>query len=230
MSVEDDRRALDRFVAGLPVDPDALAIAITAKAVDRTIVVDALLKGLADPTAAVRRRTALRIGRMPEADPRLAARLGVLADADDDPGTREASAASLRAHGLPVPGEGEDAAASSGAHAPWVLLRASVARSATRRIEVAARYASDAPQLDGDLVEDPGGARADLRGLPPEFAGTRPALRAARAPGPLTAIGTAEAPVSPDGSVTIRIPLEDTSFDDLVDWVASGVDLVVPAD
>ena len=47
MSAADDRRAVDRFVAGLDVEEDALATAIVGMAVDRTVIVEALLKALA---------------------------------------------------------------------------------------------------------------------------------------------------------------------------------------
>lgn len=232
MTSDEDRRAIDRFIAGAPVRSDALANAIAAKAVDRSIVVEALLEGLHDAEPVVRRRTALRIGRMPEADARLAARLTVLAGSDDDAACREASAAALRAHGLAVPGEAAQPARAPRRFArPSLLLRAWAVRSAAGGLEVAARYVEDAPNLDAHLLEaSRGEARLELQGLPADFAGTRPVLRArvAPAPRPLTPVGRAAIPVSADGRVTISIPLDDTSFDELADWLTGGVDLVVP--
>src|SRR3954463_13197420 len=95
---DDDDRAIDRFVAGAPVDADALAMAITAKATDRAVVVEALLKNLASDEAIVRVRAAERVARMPDVAPAVAARLRELAVNDAHPGAREACAAALRAH------------------------------------------------------------------------------------------------------------------------------------
>lgn len=243
----EDRKAIDRFVAGLPVDADALATAIAGKALDRAVVIEALAKGLADEAAVVRRRTALRIGRMPELAPRLAARLTVLAGSDDDVRAREAGAAALRAHGLPAPGESDPARdrpeptrGPVSRLAAQLLLRASVSRSGQRApdglalhgIELAARYRADAPQLDARLFEEADGVRVDLSGLPGEFAGTCPELRAALtpAPDPLTPVGRCEQPVSADGRVTIRVRLSGASHDDLAGWLLRGIDLVVAED
>jgi hypothetical protein len=235
MSEDEDRRAIDRLVAGLPVEPDALATAITGKAVDRTVVVEALLKGLDDPEAVVRRRTARRVGRMADVAPRLAARLTVLAGSDEDDRSREASAAALRAHGLPVPGEPERDGPKSASAFPvavGLLLRASVSRSVRHRFALAPLYTTDAPQLEVKVHEEHGELRLELSGLPPAFVATRPVLRArvAPAPEPLKPIGHAVGPVSAEGRVTIRVPLEGASLDDLTDWLTSGADLVVPGD
>ena len=233
MSSEEDRGAIDRFVAGAAVDANALAAAITANAVDRTVVVEALLKGLEDPEPLVRRRTALRIAGMPEIDNRLAARLAVTALSDDDDGCRHGAAAALRSHALPVPGERTQPATSFSGRRPLLLLRAAALRSAASGLELTARYREDAPDLATELVEAHGGdAQAELRGLPRSFAGTRPVLRArvAPPPEPLTPIGRAANPVSADGAVTIRIPLDGASLDKLVEWLMAGVDLVVPDD
>ena len=231
MSTEDDRAAIERFVAGAPVEADALAAAITAKAVDRTVVVEALLKGLGDPDPVIRLRTAFRIARMPEVDLRVTATLTLTAASDADAGCRDAASAALRRHELPVPGERAEDAGTSARARPRLLLRAWAVRSAAGGVDLAARYREHAPNLDAQLLEAPGGhARVELRGLPPAFAGTRPLLRArvVPAPEPLTPVGRAAHPVSADGEVTIEIPLEGASLDELADWLTAGADLTVP--
>ena len=64
MSSQDDIRAIDRFVAGLPVDHEELATALAARAIDRAIVVDAMLFALESDEDAVRLRAAKRSARM----------------------------------------------------------------------------------------------------------------------------------------------------------------------
>lgn len=232
MSADDDRRAIERFVAGLPVEADALTTAITAKAVDRTVVIEALLKGLASSESVVRRRAAQRVARMPDVAPRVAARLTLLAGTDDDERSREASAAALRAHGVPVPGEAPtgEVAPARASLAGVLRLKALVTRAPYAPITLVARYREDAPDLLGQLKDEVGNVRLELSGLPQAFAGTRPALRTRReaGSGPLVPIAWAEMPVSTGGDVTLSIPLEGASVDDLVDWLANGLDLVIP--
>src|SRR5690349_12283817 len=98
MSADDDRRALQRFVAGVDVEADALATAITAQALDHVIVDEALLHGLSSADAVVRRRTARRITRMVDVGDAVAERLAILAGTDPDEPTREGATAALRAH------------------------------------------------------------------------------------------------------------------------------------
>jgi hypothetical protein len=237
MSREDDRRATDRFVAGLPVEPDALTEAITARAVDRTVVIEALLSGLADGAAAVRRRTATRIGRMPDVDPEVAARLTVIAGTDGDADVQAEAVAALRTHGLPVPGDraptAEQHRAPRRSFMSVLLLRASVARSGDFPVEIQARYDPDAPEIEVTSVrEAPAELRLDLTGLPPTLAGTEPVLRGrvVPAPAPLTALGTATGPVSDDGRVTIRVPLEVTSIAEVTSRLLREADLALPGE
>lgn len=213
-------------MAGLPVDEDALAKAVTAKALDRTIVIEALLQGLDSPEPVVRRRAAERVTRMPYAAPQVAARLNYLAIEDADAGVRNASAEALRAHG-----HGIEAAAEDRPRLRVLLLRLSVARSGegpTLRL----RYPAEAPLFRASLdLTAPGEARLELSGLPADFTGTRPLLRAARQPGgPLEPLARAEQPVSDHGEMTLRIPLEGTSPAELEERLGNGVDLAVPAE
>ena len=228
MSRDEERRALERFVAGLPVDADALATAITTKAVDRAIVVEALLNGLAHPEPAVRRRAARRIASMRDLDERVAARLAVLVETDEDERSREAIAAALRKHRLEVPGE---AAAKPPARAPLALLRLKPSRTRSSRaqpgIALVAAPRKDAPEFLARVHDEgEGRLRFELTDLPEPFEGTRPVLRARTEPGAgeLTPIARASTPVT-DGAVTIIARLERPPAD--VDtWLDHGVDVV----
>jgi hypothetical protein len=239
MSAEDDRRVTDRFVAGLSVDADELAEAIAARAIDRAVVVEVVLKGLEDDHPAIRRRTATRIARMPDLDPSVAARLTVLAGTDPDSDVREAGTAALRAHGLQVPGEAAPAsapAARSWLHrsfASALLLTASVARSGDVPIEVEARYDEDAPEIEVvHWSATAGELRLELVGLPANLVGTEPVLRGrvVPAPAPLTPLGEATAPVSKDGRVTIRVPLDVVSMAEVTIRLSRESDLALPDD
>jgi hypothetical protein len=231
MSSDDERHALDRFVAGLPVDGDALARAVTARAAERTIVIDALLKALIAPEPVVRHRVARRAARMAELDPRLRDALTVAAAQDADDLVRAACAETLRGHGLPVPGE-----VAVAPRRPWlarlelkVLVPARGTSAPASAVKIMLAYKKDAPGFAATLREDgPGGLRAELHGLPPAFAGTRPALRAATEKGlPLTVIAEAVEPVSDAGDVAISIPAAAGSFDDVARLLRNQADLVV---
>lgn len=228
MSSEEDRRALERFVAGLPVEADALAHGITARAVERSIVVEAVVNGLSDADPVARRRLAQRTARMPELDPRIASRLAVLAGVDDDEQVREASAEALRVHGLELPSE--PAAGTAGARLPRDLvlrLRVSFVRSEAPPV-VRAEDPDEAPGLLGRLhLEATGAARLELTRLPPAFVGTTPTLRATGWAGPID-VGRADGPVSADAAVTIRIPATAATIDDLVDRLVAGAELLLP--
>src|SRR3954452_8187325 len=99
MSTDDDRRELDRFVAGLHVDPDDLALALTSRAVDRAMANQVLLRNLADPDPIVRARMAERIVQMSDLDPPVAAELRLLVENDEDAEVRSACEEALRVHG-----------------------------------------------------------------------------------------------------------------------------------
>ena len=232
MSRDEDRRAIERFIAGLPVDAEALTTALTAKAVDRAIVVEALLMGLSSPEPGVRRRVARRIVRMPDVDPSVEARLTVLAASDDDARSRTASAEALRAHGRPVPGEPPPHDPRERTRAPLLLhLRPSYTRSrsdAQRGITVLPISREEARDFVGRVHDEgEGQVRFELTGLPEPFEGHRPLLQARLEPDgeTLTTIARAETPVT-GGQVTIRAPLEG----DLAELLARGVALVADAD
>jgi hypothetical protein len=230
MSSEEDRKALQRFVAGAPVEADALAQAITARAVDRAVVVEALMKGLDAPEAATRRRVAQRIARMSGLDERVGARLGVLAGTDDDERVRAAASATLQAHGLPVPGQpgtGAKPPRTSPARLAFLALRVGISRGDGS----VALTAADQPVsgFTAELAGDgQGGASLRLRGLPCAFVGHRPVLRAAlERNGPRFPVAAADAPVSDAGEVTIAIPATVLPYANLVSRLSAGADLEV---
>ena len=99
MSFADADRQVARFVAGLPVDAEALAAALAARSLDRVVVSEALLAGLAGPAARMRLATARRSARMAWLTPRVAALLARMAVEDDDEDVQDACRAALRTHG-----------------------------------------------------------------------------------------------------------------------------------
>lgn len=235
MSSDADRAALERFVAGLAVDPDVLARAITAHAVERTVVVEALLEGLTAPEPVVRLRFARRIARMPDLDRRVGARLTMVAGTDADDRVRAAATGTLRAHGLPVPGQpvadetGARTARPSRSIDTALRLRASAIRG-TKGVEIEALFIEDAPALAGELHDLEGQAQLVLRGLPAAFVGTRMTLRVAFLPGSaLSPIARADMSVSAEGESSIDVPLESGSVDDVVEWLLNDAELVVLA-
>ena len=242
MTSGDDKRALERFIAGLEVEEDALAAAVTARAVDRTIVVEALLTALSGPEAAVRRRAALRVARMADVAPRIVAELTLIAAADPDERARAAGAAALRAHGLREPGAAaEPGPAPSGrpsaAPSPGRRVRAALwlqpltFRAEEARVSLRPRVETDAPEMSGRLVsDDEGRVLMILARLPATFAGSHPTVRARRDPGSTaySDIGTATAPVSADGAVTILIDPEVGSLDEAIAVLDHDIELVVP--
>jgi hypothetical protein len=230
MSQDDDRRALERYVAGLPADPEALAHAVTERAVHRTLIVEALLKGLASADADRRLRTAERIAELHDLDPRLRARLGVLVDQDADARVAAASSATLRAHAAPVPGEPPPVADPPPVRVPRMTLGLRLLRvmDATAPVMFEALFADDAPALTGELEADgPDATRVVLHGLPDTLHGTTPELLAAREPGTLTPIARAEAPVGADGAATFRVA---APRDDVERWCRGGAGLAVVGD
>jgi hypothetical protein len=209
---EDHRRALQRFVAGLDVDADALAAAITARALEETVVDEALLQNLGSDEAVVQRRAARRIARMDAVGPRVAARLAVIAGTQPDETTRAAAAEALRAHGLPVPGETEPTATPGRRRTVLTALRLELrgVRAGKPEVAIGPLLTSHAPYLGGRLRSVAGAARVELAGLPAAFTGTYPALVVDG-----EEIARAAAPVSADGAVVIDIELAAGSFEEL---------------
>ncbi len=130
MDSTDGDRAIDRFVAGLPVDGDELSLAVSARAVDAKIVVDALLCGLENDSPVARLHAAKRVARMIELAPRLEVRLRQLAATDGDRRVRARASAVLRAHARPVPGEEGDVTQASARlrSLPSLWLRPAITR------------------------------------------------------------------------------------------------------
>lgn len=239
MTAGEDKRALERFVAGLEVEEHALAAAVTARAMDRTIVVEALLAALSSPQASERRRAAERVARMADVAPRIVAELTLIAGADSDERAREAGAAALRAHGLPVPGtaagpERTTSRTASAMESVGDRLRASLwlqslsMRSKDAVVLLVSRDPTEAPDMRGRLiVDDDGNVMIVLSRLPASFAGSRPTMLVRRdAASAFTEIGTADEPVSADGAATIRIAPEIGTLEDVEGWLEREVELV----
>lgn len=239
MTDGDDKRALERYVAGLDVDADTLATAMTARAIDRTLVVEALLGALASPQVAVRRRAAQRIARMDELAPRIAAELRLVAATDADERVREACDAALLTHGE---GVREEADATSQPVPAWralgerllasLWLKPLIMRSGNAVLLLVARERADAPATRAYLTAgDDGVLTLALTGLPADFTGTRPAVLVRREPdAPYETIGAAEQPVSMDGVANIRIAPEIGSSADVRRWLSRDIELVATED
>ncbi|HEX4345447.1 MAG TPA: hypothetical protein VHZ31_07795 [Solirubrobacteraceae bacterium] len=230
MDSPDEDRAIDRFVAGMPVDLDELSRAVSARAVDATIVVEALLRGLAHESADVRARTTKRAGELVELPPRLEARLRQLALADAIRRVREGAVAALGAHDID-----HDSAAVKVRRVPRFAALRLVPRTmpgavqGTELVEVVlqfrARDREQAPGLRGKLVREGGELRIELERLPEAYVGQRLAVFArigdskdetqvAVANEPVSPTGDASLPVAPGlGSVEQITALLDTAFD-----------------
>ncbi|MBJ7330452.1 MAG: hypothetical protein JHC95_11190 [Solirubrobacteraceae bacterium] len=239
MSADDADRALQREVAGIPVQADVLASAITRRAFDRTVVVEALLMGLDDPDALTRAEVAHRAARLVDLDPRVSARLTVMTGQDDDARVREAAADTLRAHGLPVPGE---AAADTGAPraAPsrlaFLRLRLGFVRGDDGAGDALSTLEPEIPShavaFNADVHDDgAGGAVIVISGLPDDFIGRHPTLRVARERNSQRFdLVTADAPVHDAGQVLIAVPRTVLPYTELETRLALGVDLEVLGD
>jgi hypothetical protein len=218
MDRADRDHALDRFVAGLPVDEEELSTAVAASAVDAAIVVDALLRGLEDESPVIRARAAHRVERMIDIAPRLEARLRQLAADDDDVRTRERAAAALRAHALAVPGEAGAAPDAPGRRPlPRLWLKLVTTRGVgpvrgTKPGELRVLFSflaldrTETPAARGRIIEQDDELRMDLVGLPESFVGHRLQVFAYVSGSSLaTMFGIAETPVSESGSVSMPI-------------------------
>jgi hypothetical protein len=216
MSSQDDRHALQRFVAGLDVEPDALATALAAEAIDHLVVEEALLRALAADEATARVRAARRVARMPEVSQRVLAQLRVIADADQDPRAREQAAAALTAH------EGPRAVA------PLARRRGGLAILRWELLGVRGGQAyAYAPKVRADLdtgailaIAD-GVPRLELSGLPERCRGRWPMLLVEG-----DEVGVAEAAVSPDGEAAIVFPAWTGSLGELSELI-EGAELAI---
>jgi hypothetical protein len=232
MDLPDDDRAIDRFVAGMPVDRDELSRAVSARAVDATIVVEALLRGLAHESADVRARTTKRVAELVELPPRLEARLRQLALTDAIRRVREGAVAALGAHEIDVV---EDSVAVKVRRAPRFAALRLVPRTmrgavhGTQPVEVVlvfrARDREQAPGLRGKLVREGEELRIELERLPEAYVGQLLAVFArigesadetqiAVAHSPVSPAGEASLPVAPGlGTVEQIAALLDTAID-----------------
>jgi HEAT repeat protein len=231
VSAEENRRAIDRLIAGLEVDTDDLATAIASRAMERSAVVDAVVRALDSGEPTVRLRAVERIGRMPDLAPRLEAALRRVALDDEDARVRAAGALALRRHAAEHPGGSGGAADAPRRVLAAIALHLLTTRSGTTAVVLRAKYSEDAPNLVAELVaegEDP--VRLSVRGLPEPLIGTRPELHVLtnRDARELTAVGAASMPVSTTGEVTIEI-VGGVSLDELERWFGDTAELVVPA-
>lgn len=228
MTSADDRRAIERFLAGLPVDEDELAQAIAAQAIDRTIVAESLVRGLEHPEAVVRLRTAQRVARMDDVSPAVMARLVVIAETDVDLRVRAAGAEALRVHGQPVPSEGDRPRVAQ----PAISLRFRRLVLRSTRPSVIKLETADptiAPEAVARVtIVESGLLRVEVFGLPPSFFGTRPTVCVRREDsGEPLDVATAAQPVAIDGSVMIDVGPEAGPVAEVKGWLAAGLELVV---
>lgn len=216
-SPADRDRVFERYVAGLDVSEDELARASVGRALDTTVVVAALLRGLNDESAGVRTRAAERAAEMHDLAPALHERLETLALTDRSRRARAGAAAALRAHGLPVPGDRAEQPPTAGIVeriamllGPATCRPARVVRGPAQRYDLTfeARDRSEAPDLRGQLIGLRDSARIDLAGLPEGFVTHRVVLLM-RADPAAESMPVAESvePVGADRAVSIPVPL-----------------------
>lgn len=240
MDSTDGDRAIDRFVAGLPVDGDELSLAVSARAVDAKIVVDALLCGLENDSPVARLHAAKRVARMIELAPRLEVRLRQLAATDGDRRVRARASAVLRAHARPVPGEEGDVTQASARlrSLPSLWLRPAITRGAgpvrsgTPRAprvvrSFQAREREEAPATRGRAITQDGELRIDLTGLPEAFIGRRLAVFVHGDATEVMQLAVASEPVDGAGGVSIPIERRSQTLEEIVDLLAAELELAV---
>lgn len=235
MESPDDDRAIDRYVAGMPVDANELSRAVTGRAIDATIVVEALLRGLAHESADVRARTTKRVAELVELPPRLEARLRQVALADAIDRVREGAAAALQAHG-------EDAVDDTGAVTVRRASRFASLRLVPRAMRGAVRDTQavvvvlrfrgrdqeDAPGLRASLLQEGEQLRIALERLPEAYAGQRLAVfvRSGEAQDE-TQIAVADEPVSPTGEASLPVAPGLGTAEQIAALLATGFDVAV---
>lgn len=240
MDWPDRDRALDRFVAGMPVDEDDLADAVAARTVDVALIVDALLLGLDDDAAEIRLRAAERIARLVALPPRLQARLHRLAATDTNRHVRAAAEATLLAHEPQVdpkpPGRAE--ALRAALASIWLVPRATRGASvwgtsgAAHVVrEFRAQDRAEGPSVHGALIEQDLRLRLELKRLPEQFRGRRLALRVpGDADGPERELGTAAMLTDETGFVSIDIVAGDRTVEDIAELLSSAFEIVIVED
>ena len=223
MSSGDDERTIERFIAGVRVDEADLAAAAARRAIDRTIVVEALVRALEHPEAAVRLLTAQRLARMTNVGDELVGRLTHAAGSDPDLRVRAAADAALRVHRVaPVgPERRVSRRVRSLAFQPAFL------RGTRAVVRLHAADRSDAPDAWARIVAEDDLVRVVLTGLPPDFASLRPTILIAGDDGQDIDVATAAQPVADDGSVTIDVAPAPRTRDELAEVLATGFELVI---
>lgn len=227
MSSEDDERTIERFIAGVRVDETDLAAAAAGRAVDRTIVVEALVRGLVHPEAAIRLLTAQRLARMANIGEVLVGRLTYAAGSDPDLRVRAAADAALRVHRV----TGDEPARHGARHAGSIRVALGFRPAAFRGTRAAVRLHADdrieAPDAWARIVAEGDLVRVVLTGLPAGFATTRPAIRITGEDGKRIDVATAAQPVTADGSLTIHVAAAAGTRDALARVLATGFELVI---
>ena len=228
MSPTDDDRVLQRYVAGLPVDEAALAAAVTGRAVEATIVTEAMLAALESPESTVRLRAAERAARMAVLAPRISRALARAVTGDVDLRVRAAAADALRGHALDVPGEVAQPEPVPRSSPAWtglrLLFRRVQMRGATTMLVPLDR--DDAPARGLAVLGQDGLWGIALSGLPAAFAGARVTLRMLDDAGQVTVQATAAERVSEDGVVMIVIPRAAGTPGEIERLMAGEVELV----
>lgn len=236
MDASDRDRTIERYVAGLPVGEDDLVVAVTARAIDATIVVEALLRGLDHGSPVIRARAAKRVGRMADIPQRLSARLQQVEASDADHRVRESAEVALLAHRVAVPSDPRPPRTGVGA-LPAIWLRPLVTRSPgpvrgvtgpAALLRFVALDRAEAPAMRGELVEEDDELRIELRRLPERYAGCRLAVyvRSARSD-EATEIAVAGGAVSETGAVMIPIDRGTATIEDLAQRLRTELELVV---
>jgi hypothetical protein len=223
----DDDRTIERFIAGVRVDEADLAAAAARRAVDRTIVVDALVRALEHPEAAVRLLTAQRLARMTNVGDVLVGRLTYAAGGDPDLRVRAAARAALRIHRV-TPDERERRdTRRAGSILVSLAFQPAFLRGTRAVVRLHAADRTDAPDAWARLLAEDLLVRVVLTGLPAGFASLRPTIRIAGDDGEDIDVATAAQPVAGDGSVTIDVAPGTRTQDEMADILASGFELVV---
>jgi hypothetical protein len=231
MSADEDRRAQQRFVAGLPVAPDALATAIAARALDRAVINEALLRNLGSDDALVRRRTAERVARMAGLGDSVAGRLAILAETDPDERTRVAASEALRAHERLDVVEETVRRRRSLAALTFAFVSA---RSSGRGPAEASSFVPPEPPPgdrfpDARLIVASDALLVQFEELPAAFTGTLPILVVTDDAGVEAELGRAVTPVTGEGAVTIALAPQAGSLREVVARL-DPFDLVVRED
>ena len=223
MSSGDDERTIERFIAGVRVDEADLAAAAARRAIDRTIVVEALVRALEHPEAAVRLLTAQRLARMRNIGDELVGRLTYAAGSDPDLRVRAAADAALRVHRVAPDGSERRELR----RARSLVFQPAFLRGTRSVVRLHAADRADAPDAWARIVAEDDLVRVVLTGLPADFASLRPTIRIAGDDGEDVDVATATQPVAGDGSVTIDVAPAARTRDELAEVLATGFELVI---